>query len=96
MQRILISSLVPLLALLTVAAPEQALASSYFTVVNHSDKDYYIDVFHGDDSACFAPQKTKHISAGDTQTDECAGYGRLRLARAPLRLTTARAKKENS
>ena len=66
------------LALLILAAPGLASATSHFTVTNNNNRKVVLSIYDGDDSSCIFDAKGESVDAGETKSFTCTGGGKQR------------------
>ena len=66
------------LALLILAAPGLASATSHFTITNDNNRKVVISIYDGDDSSCIFDAKGGSVEAGETKSFSCTGGGKQR------------------
>ena len=66
------------LALLVLAAPGLASATSHFTVTNNNNRKVVLSIYDGDDSSCIFDAKGGSVEAGETKSFTCTGGGKHR------------------
>lgn len=67
-----------LLALLIVAAPGLASATSHFTLKNNSNDKIKLQIYDGDDNICLADAKGVDIEGNSSKSISCTGGGKQR------------------
>lgn len=66
------------LALLILAVPSLASATSHFTVQNNSNDKIKLQVYDGDDSICFQEAKDVDVDGNSSKSFSCTGGGKQR------------------
>jgi len=66
------------LALLVLAVPGLASATSQFTVKNNSNSTIKLEIYDGDDTMCWQDAKTVHVDGNSSQSISCTGGGKHR------------------
>lgn len=66
------------LALLVLAAPGLASATSHFTVTNNNNRKVVLSIYDGNDSSCIFDAKGESVDPGETKSFTCTGGGKQR------------------
>jgi hypothetical protein len=66
------------LALLVLAVPGLASATSQFTVQNNSNDTIKFQIFDGDDSVCLQDAKSVNVDGNSSKSISCTGGGKQR------------------
>ena len=66
------------LALLILAAPGLASATSQFTVQNNSNDKIKLQIFDGDDNICLQQAKSVDVDGNSSKSISCTGGGKQR------------------
>jgi hypothetical protein len=66
------------LAVLILAVPGLASATSHFTVKNQSNQKVTLSIYDGDDSSCIFDAKGESVDSGATKSFTCTGGGKQR------------------
>jgi len=66
------------LALLILAVPGLASATSHFTVQNDSNHKVSLAIYNGDDSSCLFEAKDVSVDSGESKSFSCTGGGKQR------------------
>ena len=66
------------LALLVLAVPGLASATSHVTVQNNSNSKIKLQIFDGDDTVCLADAKSVDVDGNSSQSISCTGGGKQR------------------
>jgi hypothetical protein len=66
------------LAVLILAVPGLASATSHFTVKNQSNHKVTLSIYNGDDSSCIFDAKGGSVNSGATNSFSCTGGGKQR------------------
>ena len=66
------------LALLVLAVPGLASATSHFTVQNNCNSTIKLEVYDGDDTMCWQSAKVVHVDGNSSQSVSCTGGGKQR------------------
>lgn len=64
------------LALLILAAPGLASATSHFTVQNNSNDKVKLQIYDGDDNICFQEAKDVDVDGNSSKSISCTGGGK--------------------
>ena len=66
------------LALLILAAPGLASATSHFTVQNNSNSTIKLEIYDGNDTMCWQDAKVVHVDGNSSKSISCTGGGKHR------------------